>query len=74
MDQKLEGCLPAQKGPRSQPSHEGDGIRTCIAFQLAAFLNKEIAGSWHAVLSQLKKDLGGDPQDPPLQSQARPNG
>ena len=36
--------------------------------QLAAFL-KEIAGSRHAVLSQLKKDLGGDSQDPPLQSQ-----
>ena len=43
MDQKLEGWLAAKKGPRSQPSHEGDGTRTCIAFQLAAFL-KEIAG------------------------------
>ena len=60
--------LPAKEGPRSQPSHEGDGTRTCIAFQLAAFL-KEIAGSRHAVLSQLKKGLGGDSQDPPLQSQ-----
>ena len=37
-------------------------------FQLAAFL-KEIASSRHAILSQLKKDLGGDSQDPPLQSQ-----
>ena len=37
-------------------------------FQLAAFL-KEIASSRHAVLSQRKKDSGGESQDPSLQSQ-----
>ena len=68
MDQKLEGRLPAKEGPRSQPSREGGGARTCTALQLAAF-RKETAGSRRAVLSQLKKDLGGDSQDPPLQSQ-----
>ena len=57
MDQKLilEGWPPAKKGPCSQPSHEENGTRSCIAFQLGAFL-KDIAGSRHAVLSQLKSE------------------
>ena len=68
MDQKLVGWLPAKQGSSFQPSHEGDGTRGCIAFQVAVFL-KEIATTKHTVPSQLKKDLGEEAQDSPLQSQ-----
>ena len=59
---------PGKRGILYFSTHEGDGARSCIAFQLAAFL-KKIASSRHAILSQLQKDLEGDSQDPPLQSQ-----
>ena len=68
-DQKLEGWLPAKQGASSQPSHGVDGARNCIAFEVAAFF-KEIAGARYAVLSQLKRSLGGESQGSPLQSQS----
>ena len=68
MGQRLEGWLPAKQGSHSHSSHGGDCARRCVAFQVAAFL-QEIASTRYAILSQLKRQLGGGSQDLSLQSQ-----
>ena len=53
----------------SQKSIMGSPVPPYMYRALPSWRSERVSSSRHAILSQLKTDLGGDSQDPPLQSQ-----